>query len=113
MAKIKVTSPKVEEVVIVVSLPLGRPILILGCTTIGDAESLFIYARDQEREQHMKIEYDRVRALLKWAGCCNAKLKEIDYEDRKLFISFAFSSIAAMNGFYNNMVTNVSGATMK
>ncbi len=113
MAKIKVTSPKVEEYVLVVSIPLKKPILILGAQTVGEAEDLFIYARNMENDHHRKVEYDRARALLKWAGCCNAKLKEIDCEDRKLFFTFAFSTIADMNEFYNNMVTNVSGATMK
>lgn len=112
MAKM-VTSPKVEEYVLVVSIPFKKPILILGAQTVGDAEDLFVFARNMENDYHRKVEYDRARALLKWAGCCNAKLKKMYCGDHKLFIHLDFSTIADMNEFYNNMVTNVSGATMK
>ena len=42
MAKM-VTSPKVEEYVLVVSIPFKKPILILGAQTVGDAEDLFVF----------------------------------------------------------------------
>ena len=103
MASIKILLPKVEEYVLVVSIPLESPILIVKNQTIGEAEESFISKRD----------FDRARALLKWAACCNANLVEMHNADHKLKVYLSFFSMEDMIQFRDSMATNVSGATMK
>ena len=113
MANIKILSPKVEEYVLVVSIPLESPIIIVRNQTIYEAEESFISKRDTEGNHDRKVEFDRARALLKWAGCSNANLVEMHNVDHKLKVSLGFSTMEDMIQFRDSMATNVSGATMK
>lgn len=113
MAHIKNLSPKVEEYVLVVSIPLKSPIIIVKNQTIGEAEESFISMRDKEHNHDNQIEFDRARALLKWADCWDAKLVEMHNADHKLKVSLSFSTMEDMIQFHDHMATNVSDATMK
>lgn len=110
MEKHKMLEPKIEEYGIVVSIPLEAPILIVKNQTISEAEESFILKRDAESNYNKKVEFDRARALLKWAACCNAKLHEMHNEDKKLSISLSFSKMEDIILFRDSMVTNVLGA---
>lgn len=125
MANIKILSPKVKveqrkalmgETLLhylVVSVPLKNSIIIVKNQSIGEAETSFISKRDKESDHSKKVEYDRVRALLKWAACCNAILLEMHNGEHKLMLSLAFPNMEDMYVFEDSMVTNVDGATMK
>ena len=113
MANIKIMSPKVEEYVLVVSIPLESPILIVKNQSISDAEKSFISKRDKESYHGKKVEFDRARALLKWASCCNARLVEMHNADHKLKVFLSFATLESMIEFHDAMDVNVSGATMK
>ena len=67
MASIKILSPKIEKYVLVVSIPLELPIIIVKNQTIEEAEEFFISKRDKESNHAKQVEFDRARALLKWA----------------------------------------------
>ena len=113
MASIKILSPKVEEYVLVVSIPLESPIFIVKNQTIGEAEESFISKRDKESNHRKQVEFDRARALLKWAACCNANLVEMHNADHKLKVYLSFFSMEDMIQFRDSLAINVSGATMK
>ena len=113
MARIKILSPKVEEYVLVVSIPLESPIIIVKNQNIGEAEESFISKRDKESNHGKQVEFDRARALLKWAACCNGNLVEMHNADHKLKVSLGFSSMEELILFRDSMAANVSGATMK
>lgn len=113
MANIKISSsaPKVEEYILVVSLPLEKPLVIVRSQTVGQAEEFFISKRDNETNPDRLAEFDRARALLKWAACCNAELLEMHNADKKLMVSLDFSTLEDMIQFCDQMSVNVSGAT--
>lgn len=113
MANIKFLSPQVEGYVLVVSIPLASPTIIAKNQTIGEAEESFISKRDKECNHDRKVEFDRARALLKWATCCNANLVEMHNADHKLKVSLGFSTMEDMLQFRDSMATNVYGSTMK
>lgn len=114
MAYFKKIVPKVEEYILVVSIPLETPIsLIVRNQTIHEAENSFISKRDKEADHKKKVEFDRARALLKWAASCNAKLLEMHNADRKLKFSFGFPSMEAVIEFYENLIPCVDGSTME
>ena len=113
MASIKILSPKIEKYVLVVSIPLELPIIIVKNQTIEEAEEFFISKRDKESNHAKQVEFDRARALLKWADCCDAKLVEMHNADHKLKVSLSFSTMEDMIMFRDSMVTNVSDAMMK
>lgn len=113
MANIKILSPRIEEYILVVSIPLESPIFIVRNQSIDAAEQSFMSKRDKETNHGKQVEFDRARALLKWASCCNANLVEMHNADHKLKISLSFSTEENMNQFRNFMTTNVDGATMK
>lgn len=96
-----------------VSIPLESPIIIMKNQTIGEAEKSFISKRDKESNYDRQIEFDRARALLKWAECCNGNLVEMHNADHKLKVSLGFSTMENMIQFHDSMATNVSGATME
>ena len=120
MANVKILSHKVKVEqrkahYLVVSVPLKNSIVIMKNQSIGEAEMSFISKRDKENDHSKKVEYDRVRALLKWAGCCNAILLEMHNGghngEHKLMLSLAFPNMKDMYVFEDSMVTNVDGAT--
>ncbi len=113
MASIKILSPKVEEYVLVVSIPLESPILIVKNQSISDAEKSFISRVDKENNHGKKVEFDMARAMLKWASCCNARLVEMHNADHTLKFSLGFATLESMIEFRDAMNVNVTGATMK
>jgi len=113
MAGIKILSPMVEEYIITVSIPMEAHIAITHWQNIGKAEKYFIEKRDIATEHEMKVEFDRARALLKWASCSNAALVEMRNADHKIKFYFSFSSAEDMFAFRDSMSINVSNATMR
>ncbi len=117
MAGIKILSPMVEEYIIVVSIPFETPIIHITRVnskkqTVDEAEHYFITRRDNAGEYSQKVEFDRARALMKWASCSDARLVEMITKDKKLKASFSFSSYENMMYFRDNL-HNVGDATMK
>ena len=113
MAHIKILSPKVEEFVLVVSIPLETPMVIICNQSIDDAELSFISKRDKESNHSKKVEYDRARALLKWANCCNARLVEMHNANHELKVYLGFATMEHMTTFHDSLAINVNGATMR
>ena len=64
MSNIKILSPKVEEYILVVSIPLESSIHVES-RNISDVEKFFISKVKNESNHDKKVEFDRVRALLK------------------------------------------------
>lgn len=112
MSNIKILSPKVEEYILVVSIPLESSIHIES-KNISDAEKFFISKVNKESNHDKKVEFDRARALLKWASCCNAHLVDIQNSNHRLNVSLGFSSFESMIDFRDAMSKSVSDAAMK
>ena len=113
MSNIKILSPKVEEYILVVSIPLESSIHVES-RNVSDVEKFFISKVKNESNHDKKVEFDRVRALLKWASCCNARLVDILHNsNHKLKVSLGFSSLESMIDFRDAMSESVSDAAMK
>lgn len=104
---------KIEEYILVVSIPMETPIMIVKKQSIDQAEQSFITKRDKTNNHNAKVEFDRARALLKYASCSNARLVEMQNADHKLKVSFGFYSVESMIEFRDTMAVNVASATMK
>ena len=109
--KIKSSALQVENYILVVSLPIKKPFVIVRSQTVGQAEEFFIKQRDNETNPDRVAEFDRARALIKWAKCCNAELLEMHNADNKLMVSFVFSTVEDLIQFRDDMAVSVRGAT--
>lgn len=112
MSNIKILSPKVDEYILVVSVPLESSIHVERWNII-DAEKFFISKVKNESNHDKKVEFDRARALLKWASCYNSRLVDIHSSNHKLKVSLGFSSLESMIDFRDAMSESVSDAAMK
>ena len=108
-----VSLPQVEERIIVVSIPMTSSTINVKNREIYQVENFFISKRDKEMDHDKKVEFDRARALLKWAGCCSANLLGLRKENKKFKFSFGFSSMRDLIEFCDSLETNVDGATMR
>lgn len=111
----RVSSSQIEEYSLVVSIPLEAPIMIVKNLDIIKAENFFISKRDKETDHEKKVEFDRARALLKWATCCNAHLVEMrnDESNHKLKFSLGFDTRENLNHFCDSLAINVYASTME
>lgn len=111
MSGVKVLSPVVERYALVVSIPMQRTMLIMK-DNIAEAEEYFCLKRDKATEHEEKVEFDRARALLKYAASCGGELEELRYKDSKLKVMLSFDSEDQMYGFKNSMATAVAVASL-
>ena len=103
----------IEEFHIVVSIPMRASILIIKSWDLEQAEKAFIAKRDNKKNRGKQQEYDRGRALMKWAYTSNAKLVSMFRADEKLYVTLRFNNLKELNAFNKYLVRNVDGATMK
>lgn len=107
MSRIKILSPVVERYALVVSIPMQKTMLIMK-ENIAEAEEYFALKRDKATDQEVKVEFDRARALLKYAASCGGELEELSYKDSKLKVMLSFEKEEQMYGFRNSMATAVA-----
>lgn len=109
----KVLSPVVERYTIVVSVPMSLKLITIKGQNIYEVEEAFAKKRERTDDKRRKIEFDRVRALLKYASTFSAQLEEIYNSHKKLVITLSFDSLESLNQFSNTMSSEVNNATMK
>ena len=113
MSDIKILSPVVEQYALTVSIPMQTVIIFPKEQNIYEAEASFVAKRDRENDHAKKVEFDRARALLKYAYTCNAVLNGIWYKDQKLKITLVFYTLESLIDFRDTMGSAVSSSTMK
>ena len=103
----------VEEYVIVVKLPSSIFFVYKKDRTLADVEKFFEEKRDKDFDSNRKVEFDRVRALLKYASCFNAVLRGVETDFHDIVISLGFKSHEEMLKFRDTMEEAVEGAIIK
>lgn len=112
MSVMKILSPVVEKYGITVSIPMSEPFGFTTKLTIYEAENLFVQKRDNASMHAVKVEFDRARALLKYAGTYGANLEQIYCEKQKLKVTVSFCRLEELVEFKETMSRAVSGAIM-
>lgn len=116
MTRIHIIEPKVVSFTTTITVPTHKCILIPGNNDIYHWETTFIHLRDNAINDTEKSNWDRCRATLKWAYCCNASLEKIsnskDAYGRTIEFTFAFTQIDQLIEFVNKLRMNVSSAMM-
>lgn len=109
------TPIKIESYVLTVSMPLNQPDLVVANKRLklSEVEESFIRLRDTAMSSYEKVEFDRVRALLKYASCFGADLVDFEHKARNLTVLLKFTSLDSVVEFSNTMAQSVSDATMK
>ena len=104
---IAITSVKID-----IEVPMHKSIIIFTDHTINQWETTFINLRDNEKNVNYKRNYDRCRALLKYAYSFWAELDNISNKSGKLVFTFKFHSIEGLTNFEKDLYRAVNGATM-
>ena len=105
--------PAVESYIIKVSIPMSNPFVTGGVRTLYEGEKFFTMERQSESNHDRKVEFDRARALMKWAYTCNGELHGVRQYDGEMFVFVEFVNKSSMKEFIKYLVLNVEGATMK
>ena len=113
MSNFKEVSTKVERYAIIVSVPMSVRLITIKGQDIYEVEEAFRRKRDSANDSSRKIEFDRVRALLKYASTCGAQLDEIYNAHKKLVLSLCFFSLEDLTQFNKTMAFEVDKATMR
>lgn len=113
MSETKNSLTVVERYAIVVSVPISQAMAIIKGQNIDEAEKSFARRRDSEQDYNRKIEYDRIRALLKYAGCYGAKLEDLHNVPNKLEITVSFVLIDYMLDFRDTLDAAMADSVMK
>ena len=81
----------------------------------GILEMLYEDKRNHARTHEEKVEYDRVRALMKYTDTAGGRVYELrrDKKNKKLTVAIAFDDIGKFNHFVSNVDQCVDAATMK
>lgn len=105
--------PAVKSYIIKVSIPMKAPFVTGDYHNLSEAERFYITMRDCESNHDRKVEFDRARALMKWAYTCNGELHGVRQYDGEMFVFVEFVKKSSMKEFIKYLVLNVEGATMK
>ena len=110
MSKITIMNPIVEEYGVSVSLPMTEPIVV-SPQVVDDAEIFFMNRRNRAEKLNIKDEYDRARALIKWATNCSATLKSMKKNNNRMVFEFGFQRLEDLSHFKEYMKSIVNSAT--
>ena len=116
MAKLRVIpSIAVEVFSITVSIPMDVRTMIGQYDDVHAAEAAFASKYEKAKRPDHKANFDRARALMKWAGSCNAKLAGMKQQkaDGRLHVTLEFSDKGDMDEFHKYLSSNVDGATRR
>jgi len=116
MAKIRIIEPKAVSFATTIAVPMHKSILIFANQDIVQWENTFIHCRDNAVNDADKRAFDRCRATIKWAHCCNASLEKVtnanDAYGKTVEFTFAFARLEYLSEFVNHLRVNVGDATM-
>ena len=112
MAKFRVIpNIVVENFSLTVSIPMDARTMIVQYDDIHKAEEWFASKYENAKRPDHKANFDRARALMKWGGCCNAKLARMKRQNSRLYVTLGFSDKRDMDEFLKYLSSNVDGAT--
>lgn len=104
---------RVRNYAITVFMPMGKHI----CNTVGEPDALektFIAFRDRVAKTHaQKVEYDRVRALFKYASTLGAVRCEVKHCIVDIVITLYFKDAERMVQFRDGIEQAIESAAMK
>ena len=104
MSKIKLVLPKVERCSATISLPMSSR-NILEHFTIQNAESYFEEKMNNSKDEEVRREFEKAKALVKYAECFSAELIKAEEFEEKVEFTFSFKSASLLFEFMQNMVT--------
>ena len=109
------STPKIESYVLTVTVPLHQPDLVVANKklNLSEVEESFIRLRDAAMGSYEKFEFDRVRALLKYASCFSTDLVDFEHKANTLTVLLKFTTLDSVVEFSNSVDEAVNGATMK
>lgn len=97
---------------ITIEASMHKPLVLFKDRDIHQWETIFINLRDKEKHYAYKRNYDRCRALLKFAYSCWGSLKEVSNGRDVIIFTFEFDSIEGLSTFEKEFKKAVEGATM-
>ena len=103
---------KVTSFTITIEAPMHKPLVLFKGRDTHQWEEIFINLRDNEKHYAYKRNYDRCRALLKFAYSCWGSLKEVSNGRDVIIFTFEFDSIEGLSIFEKELQKAVEGATM-
>lgn len=103
---------KIISATVTIEAPMHRPVILFKGRDIHQWEAIFIGLRDNEQSIAYKRNYDRCRALLKYAYSCWGDLKEVSNGNGSIIFTFKFDSIDGLKTFEKDLQKAVEGATM-
>ena len=116
MAKIRIYEPQAISYGITIAVPITKPIVDSNVKNISYWENFFSRMRDNVDMSNRKMEYDRCRALLKWASTCNASLVIVknsnDESGQNINFTFSFDNLDTMLDFSKNFKTEMNGSIL-
>lgn len=105
--------PQIVGYIAKVAIPMKAPFVTGGAKTLEEGEKFFMTMRDCESNHDRQVEFDRARALMKWAYSCNGNLHGMRQHDGLMYTYVEFYSHHAFKEFMESLYINVDGATMK
>ena len=105
--------PEVVSYIAKVAIPMSNPFVTGGVKTLYEGEHFFMQMRDLESKHDRQVEFDRARALMKWAYSCNGELHGMRQSDGIMYTYVEFRDLESMREFTGSIKVNVNGATMK
>ena len=113
MTKLRIIpSIVVEEFLLTISIPMDARKMIVQYENIHAAEAAFASKYETAKKPGDKVNFERARALMKWAGTCNAKLVEMKRQKAgRMDVTLEFKDKRDMDEFHKYLKSNVDGAT--
>lgn len=106
------TQVKATNFSVTIEAPMHKPLVTFKESDIHQLEDTFAYFRDLEQNIVYKRNYDRCRAILKYANSCWGNLENISNADDAIEFIFTFDSIEGLTAFEKDLQKCVEGATM-
>ena len=104
------SSIETNHITVCLSIPMSTPLVFVYAISISDAESFFAERFVSATTNSEKEEFDRARALLKYANSCGAELVRIGRTEKKILIFLKFFDSDALNTFMRTMDSSVANA---
>ena len=95
-----------------IEAPMHKPLVLFKGRDELQWEAIFINLRDNEPNLDYRRNYDRCRAILKYAYSCWGTLKDVSNGRNVVSFTFVFDSIEGLTAFDKDLQKAVEGATM-
>ena len=105
---------KITSATVTIEAPMHSPVELFKGRDIHQWEAIFIGLRDNEKNIAYKRNYDRCRALLKYAYSLWGDLKEVSNGQGSIIFTFKFDGLDELYVFEKDLpkAMEVEGVTM-